>query len=123
MLADARRGTSAAIRRGDGTDDGDAEALRLAKRFELRRRAAAPLAEDEILADHDVVRTEHADQQVPREGFGALRGEALVETQCQQQIDAQAGDQPRLPAKGRTACGLPAAAATRPAAAMTARCP
>src|SRR5580704_8027064 len=57
QLADLGRGISHAARPCDRRHDADAETLLLALGFEQLGRAAAAIAEDEIIADHDLANT------------------------------------------------------------------
>src|SRR5262249_12545230 len=87
MLADPGRGENLTPRAGDRLDGGHGEAARPAELGEQRGVAAPALAEDEVVADHDVGDLDALAQHLDDEGLGALAGELGIEMQHQEVVD------------------------------------
>ena len=81
---------------GDRLDPADAEAVVLAECSEHLDVACPPVAEAEVLADHDLARAEPAREHVVDELGGGLLAEVVGEGEREQILDPELGQEPRL---------------------------
>ena len=106
-LAGRDRGAHAARRAdlalpGDRLDPADVEAVVQAQRSQHLDVAGPPVAEAEILADHDLAHAEPAREHVVDELDRRLLAQMLGEGEREQLLDPELGQQPRLdPERGQ----------------------
>src|SRR5579875_409141 len=105
MLADLGRRINDAARARDRRHDLHIEAVLAALGLEQFGRAAALVAEDEIVADDDRLGAEARHQNLGDEILGAFLREGLIEMEREEEIDAERFEHQRFRAERRQAKG------------------